>query len=76
VLPLRWPQMRGEFHRQLERRLLTELESTYSGIPREVSDVLRDERREAEKVAAEAKNVSEWLRQREQSASITGLYGH
>lgn len=76
VLPLRWPQMRGEFHRQLERRLLTELESTYSGIPREVADVLRDERREAEKVVAAAREVSEWLRQREQSASITGLYGH
>jgi hypothetical protein len=76
VLPLRWPQMRGEFHRQLERRLITELEGTYSGIPREVADVLRGERKEAEKVAAEAKDVSAWLRQREQSASITGLYGH
>jgi hypothetical protein len=76
VLPLRWPQMRGEFHRQLERRLMTELEGTYSNIPREVADVLRDERRQAEKVIGETRDVSEWLRQREQSASITGLYGH
>jgi hypothetical protein len=68
--------MRGEFHRQLERRLMTELEGTYCNIPREVADVLREERRQAEKVVGETKDVSEWLHQREQSASITGLYGH
>jgi hypothetical protein len=75
VLPMRWEAMRGEFFRQLERRLEADLEGTYSGIPREVAGILRDERREAEKVIGQTKDVSEWLRQREQSASITGLYG-
>ena len=76
VLPLRWPAMRGEFHRQLERRLRDELESTYSNIPNDVANVLRDERRQAENRIGETKEVADWLRQREQSASITGLYGH
>ena len=33
VLPLRWPAIRGEFQRQLERRLRSDLESAYAAIP-------------------------------------------
>src|SRR5262249_6395312 len=49
VLPMRWEAMRGEFLRQLHRRLESDLESTYSGIPREVAGVLAGERQDAQK---------------------------
>jgi hypothetical protein len=76
VLPMRWPAMRGEFHRQLEKRLMADLQNTYSSIPQEVAGILRDERRQAEKLAAETREVADWLHAREQAASITSLYGH
>jgi hypothetical protein len=76
VLPMRWPAMRGEFHHELEKRLVADLSNTYSGIPQDVANILREERRQAEKLVAETKETAEWLRQREQAASITSLYGN
>ncbi len=75
VLPLRWPTIRGEFQRQLERRLLAELQRTYLPIPADVAEALQRERREVEQLLAEAREVSAWVEQREQAANITGLYG-
>ncbi len=76
VLPLRWPAIRGEFRRRLEQRIGQELETMYAPIPGDVAQALRDERKKVEKLAAETGEVASWLHQREQSASITGLYGH
>ncbi|MHB1426722.1 MAG: GTPase [Gemmataceae bacterium] len=76
VLRLRWPAIRGEFRRRLEQRIRQELESIYSPIPDEVAQSLREERRAIEKIAAETAEVASWLHEREQSASISGLYGH
>jgi energy-coupling factor transporter ATP-binding protein EcfA2 len=76
LLPLRWPAIRGEFESLLDARLRQELESVYLPIPGEVAEGLRQERRQVEKVAAEAGEVAAWLEQREKSASIEGLYGH
>ncbi len=76
LLPLRWPAIRGEFERMLDARLRQELEAVYLPIPGEVAEDLRNERRQVEKVAAEAREVASWLEQREKSASIEGLYGH
>jgi hypothetical protein len=76
LLPLRWPAIRGEFHRRMEERIRLELESIYAPIPGDVAEMLRAERRQVEKILAETREVASWLHQREQSASIAGLYGH
>jgi hypothetical protein len=74
-LPLRWPAIRAEFQRHLEERLLEELESAYGDLPAEVARALIDERHQVEKLLGEVREVSGWLEQREQAASIAGLYG-
>ena len=76
LLPLRWPAIRGEFRRRLEERIRQELESIYAPIPGDVAQALREERRLVEKLSAETGEVASWLHEREQSASIAGLYGH
>jgi hypothetical protein len=75
VMPLRWPAMRGEFHRHLQRRLQTELENAYASIPADMAEILRKERRRVEQLAKQTREVAAWLAQREQAASIAGLYG-
>jgi energy-coupling factor transporter ATP-binding protein EcfA2 len=76
VLPLRWPAIRGEFRRRVEERIRQELQGIYEPIPGDVAQMLQDERKQIEKIAAETNEVASWLREREQSASIAGLYGH
>jgi hypothetical protein len=75
LLPLRWPAIRGEFHAQLEARLRKDLDAVYSPVPTDLADALREERKVVEKLIAETHEVATWLEKREQSASITGLYG-
>jgi energy-coupling factor transporter ATP-binding protein EcfA2 len=75
VLRLRWPAIRGEFRRRLEQRIRQEVESICLPIPGDVAQSLREERRTIEKIAAETAEVASWLHEREQSASISGLYG-
>ncbi|HEY7315581.1 MAG TPA: GTPase [Gemmataceae bacterium] len=76
LLPLRWPAIRGEFRRRLEERIRQELESIYAPIPGDVAQALREERGLVEKLSGETGEVASWLHEREQSASIAGLYGH
>ncbi len=76
VMPMRWPAMRGEFLRHLERRLQSELESVYAPIPGDVALILRQERRQVEQLAAQTREVASWLEEREHDASIAGLYGN
>jgi hypothetical protein len=75
LLPLRWSQIRGEFKTRLEKRLQQELENVYGPVPEDVAALLLAERRQVEKLAGETREVASWLSQREQSASVTGLYG-
>jgi hypothetical protein len=75
VMPMRWPAMRGEFLRHLERRLQTELQSVYAPIPGDVALILRQERRAVEQMATQTREVATWLQQREHDANIEGLYG-
>jgi len=76
VMPMRWPAMRGEFLRHLERRLQTELQNVYAPIPGDAALVLRQERRAVEQLAAQTREVATWLHHREQDAGIEGLYGN
>jgi hypothetical protein len=75
VLPVRWSAIRGEFQRLLERRLQKELENAYGSIPSDVAEALREERRQVEGLLKETREIAAWLGQREQAASIAGLYG-
>ncbi|GIW79222.1 MAG: hypothetical protein KatS3mg105_1029 [Gemmatales bacterium] len=75
VMPMRWPAMRGEFHRRLERRLRSELNEAYSAIPGEVAEQLRGEREQVEALIRQTREVIDWLAQREHASTIAGLYG-
>jgi len=74
-LPLRWHAIQGEFERQLEKRLREDLEQEFAKVPAQVVDALADERKKIEKLLHEVREVAGWLAQREQAASIAGLYG-
>jgi energy-coupling factor transporter ATP-binding protein EcfA2 len=76
LLPLRWAKIRDEFHRQLEARITQELEKVYLDVPGDLARKLAEERKRIEKLTAEVHEVASWLQQREQNASIAGLYGH
>ncbi|HYT93025.1 MAG TPA: GTPase domain-containing protein [Gemmataceae bacterium] len=76
VLPLRWHAIRDEFARRLGERIQADLEHVYSNLPAEVAEQLQKERRQVEQLLGETKEVAGWLEQREQAASIVGLYGH
>jgi energy-coupling factor transporter ATP-binding protein EcfA2 len=76
VFPFRWPSVRGETQRQLERRLLAELDNAYRALPAETAAALQQERRNVERLEAETRDAAEWLDQRERAASINTLYGN
>jgi energy-coupling factor transporter ATP-binding protein EcfA2 len=75
LLPMRWLAIRAEFEKHLESRLRAELERGYSAAPAEVAQALLAERRQVEQFLGEIREVTGWLEQREQAASIAGLYG-
>ncbi|HLJ92693.1 MAG TPA: GTPase [Gemmataceae bacterium] len=75
LLPVRWVAIRGEFQRRLQRRVQQELHSVYTMIPEQVADGLRLERRQMEQLLADTHEVTAWLEQRQQAASIEALYG-
>ncbi|HJT76154.1 MAG TPA: hypothetical protein VJ739_03040, partial [Gemmataceae bacterium] len=75
LLPLRWGAIRNEFQRRLRDRLQEELEAAYEPVPAQVAEALQEERQRVEQLLGETREVAGWLEQREQAASITGLYG-
>jgi hypothetical protein len=75
LLPLRWQAIRDEFQRQLTKILQGELIAGYNNIPQTVAEQLLVERRQVEQALHDTTEVQEWLRQREQAASIESLYG-
>ncbi len=76
LLPLRWVAIRAEFRKQLGQRVQRELEGIYGPLAEELAAGLLQERAALDKMIAEVGEVAAWLRQREQSASIAGLYGN
>ncbi len=75
VLPLRWQAIRSEFEHQLEDRLKDELETAYCRLPGDIARAMVEERRQVDKFLGDIREVSGWLDEREQAASIAGLYG-
>jgi 50S ribosome-binding GTPase len=75
LLPMRWPAIRGEFRRRLNKRLVESLHDAYAPIPGDVAAALVEDRKRVEQLQADVGEVAEWLAQREQAANIQGLYG-
>jgi ABC-type lipoprotein export system ATPase subunit len=75
LLPMRWSAIRGEFQRQLEDHLQSDLETVFLPLPGETAEALQAERARVQQLLAETDEVAAWLAEREQAASIAGLYG-
>jgi GTPase SAR1 family protein len=75
VLPVRWGAIRGEFQSRLEKKLREELSSTFQPLAIEVAATVNDEKKQVEYLITEIQQVSDWLREREQAAHVSGLYG-
>jgi hypothetical protein len=75
LLPLRWHRIRAQFHDELQARLRAELETHFRQVLADVTQEVLAERTAHEAFAKEIAEVATWLAEREQSASIVGLYG-
>jgi hypothetical protein len=75
VLPLRWPSIRLEFEDRLREKLKAEMVEHYGQVPIELARDVDAERRDVEQLLGEVREVTSWLEQREQAASIVNLYG-
>jgi hypothetical protein len=75
LLPMRWSAIREEFQEQLAARLGALLKETYCPVPMTVAEELVEERKKVAALQSEVNEVADWLQQREQAATIAGLYG-
>lgn len=75
VLPVRWGVIRGEFRRHLGGRVGDELTRAYLALPADVAAGVADERKRADELLDETKQVAEWLAARQQAARVAELYG-
>ena len=75
LLPVRWPAIRSQFREQLGTRIAAELNRAYLTIPDEVAAAILDERKQVDALVSEAKQVSDWLAERQQAARVAELYG-
>jgi hypothetical protein len=75
VLPLRWPNIRGEFRRQIRGRLYDRLDAAFAPLPGEVNADLARERHQIDRLLAEAAEVDGYLDRQQRSAHVEGLYG-
>ena len=71
----RWATIREDFRHRLREKLTEQLQGVFSPIPDEIAAAIREEKRQAEALAAETNTVSAWLNDREQAAHIGELYG-
>jgi len=75
ALPVKWTAIRGEFKERLGKKLREEFGRMFLPIPHEIAAAVKDERKQAETLAAETKQVAEWLNEREHAANVGDLYG-
>ncbi|MBM3995964.1 MAG: hypothetical protein FJ303_17710 [Planctomycetes bacterium] len=75
LLPLRWEGIRGQFHEQLTKRLMDDLTTQFQQLITDVVNDIMTERRHNEMFHKEIAELSSWLADREQAASIVNLYG-
>ena len=75
LLPVRWSAIRGEFRRRLDTRLTSELGGAYLPIPGDIAAALQQERKQVDALIADARQVNDWLAERQQAARVAELYG-
>ncbi len=74
-LPVRWPRVRGRFQERLTEKLTGELHGVFLPIPDGTAAAVREEKRQAEALATETKQIGDWLTEREQASHVGELYG-
>jgi len=74
-LPVRWRSIRSEFRSRLGSKLRDEFRKALLTVPDEVAASVTAEKKEVEVVLAEVREVSNWLREREDAARVGDLYG-
>jgi energy-coupling factor transporter ATP-binding protein EcfA2 len=75
VLPVRWASIRGQFQERLKQKLTTELGETFLVLPDETATAVRAEKKQAEALLTETKQIADWLQTKEQASRVSGLYG-
>jgi len=75
ALPVKWPAIREDFRERLGKKLQEEFGRVFLPIPHEISNAVKAERQQAEKLASETKQVADWLNEREHAAHVGELYG-
>ncbi len=75
LLPLRWPNIRGGFLRELEKGLRERLDAAYDPLPGEAVDALETERKQIAALHAEIEELRGYLERSQKAANIEGLYG-
>jgi energy-coupling factor transporter ATP-binding protein EcfA2 len=75
ALPVRWGSIRGQFQERLKKKLTNELGETFLGLPDETATAVRAEKKQAEALLTEAKQIADWLQTKEQASHVSGLYG-
>ncbi|MCU0702449.1 MAG: 50S ribosome-binding GTPase [Fimbriiglobus sp.] len=74
-LPVRWPRIRGQFQERLREKLTGELGAVFLPVPDDIAAAVRDEKRQAEALVTETKQIADWLNEREQASQVGELYG-
>ena len=67
--------MRGRFQERLRAKLADALNGVFLPIPDGTAAAVREEKRQAEALAAETKQIADWLNEREQASHVGELYG-
>lgn len=75
LLPLRWPNIRGGFQRELEKGLRERLDAAYDPLPGEAVAALETERKQIDALHGEIEELRGYLERSQKAANIEGLYG-
>lgn len=76
VMPLRWPRIRSDFQRLLEKRLESDLAAGFAQIPLDRAAALLAERKKVQQILDLVRETKSWLQNRQEAATVSGLYGN
>lgn len=75
LLPMRWPSLRAEFHRQLRDRTAKDLADAYIALPSQLAEDLLADRKRLLQYQTDVRDIARWLGEREQAATVQQLFG-
>jgi energy-coupling factor transporter ATP-binding protein EcfA2 len=76
LLPMRWSSVREEFDQQLTTHIDEILQRVYGSIPNATAQALLQEREHVEGLLKAVREVNEWLAERQNAVTVSGLYGN